>query len=193
LSSRFPNVKKYAIFWKDSTCRGDISLSFIYTLDEETGKFLWKYQTEKGMSHSLPLFADDKVFVGDDSGKIYAINAGNGDLAWKKSLPGAAVIHSSPAFDNGIIFVGTEDSIGPSSRPSSLRTNSLSSARISSIDLPITASVTNDAEALFTAQPWLSKPSTTTLPSSTRPSITMLSPHEGFWSPVVKSYFSRRP
>ena len=96
-----------------------ISAGFIYALDEDTGKFLWKYQTEKGISHSLPLFADDKVFVGDDSGHIYAIDASNGNLIWKKRLD-AEVIHSSPAFDNGIIFVGTEGSARSNALPSYL-------------------------------------------------------------------------
>jgi len=93
---------------------------FIYALDEKTGNFLWKYQTQKGIPYSLPLFADGKVFVGDNSGNVYAIGAANGGLIWKKYLEGAAVIHSSPAYDDGIIFIGTEDSIGASSKPSHL-------------------------------------------------------------------------
>src|SRR3989338_2694851 len=43
---------------------------YVYALDEGTGKFLWKYQTHKGVSYSLPLFADNKVFIGDDSGNV---------------------------------------------------------------------------------------------------------------------------
>ena len=92
---------------------------FVYALDENTGKFLWKYQTQKGVSHSLPLFADNKVFVGDDSGTIYALNADNGNLVWKKYLE-AEVIHSSPAFDKGFIFVGTEGSQKSNAMPSHL-------------------------------------------------------------------------
>src|SRR3989344_2925732 len=82
---------------------------YVYALDEGTGKFLWKYQTQKGVSHSLPLFADNKVFIGDDSGNVYALNADNGNLIWKKYLE-AEVIHSSPAYTNGMVFVGTEGS-----------------------------------------------------------------------------------
>src|SRR3989338_40805 len=81
---------------------------YVYALDESTGNFLWKYQTQRGVSHSLPLFADNKVFVGDDSGNIYVLNADNGNLIWKKYLENAEVIHSSPAYSNGVIFVGTE-------------------------------------------------------------------------------------
>lgn len=93
---------------------------YIYALDEKTGKFLWKYQTQKGVSHSLPLFANNKVFTGDDSGNIYALNADNGKLIWKKYLEDAEVIHSSPASSNGIIFVGTEGSQRNDAMPSHL-------------------------------------------------------------------------
>ncbi len=92
---------------------------YVYALDENTGKFLWKYQTQKGVSHSLPLLADNKVFVGDDSGSIYALDSATGKLAWKKQLD-AEVIHSSPAFDNEIIFVGTEGSQRSNTLPSYL-------------------------------------------------------------------------
>ncbi|MBI2546385.1 PQQ-binding-like beta-propeller repeat protein [Candidatus Woesearchaeota archaeon] len=93
---------------------------FVYALNENTGKFLWKYQTQKGVSHSLPLFADNKVFVGDDSGNIYALNADNGNLIWKKYLEYAEVVHSSPAYYNGVIFVGTEGSQRNNAMPSHL-------------------------------------------------------------------------
>ncbi|MBS3122266.1 PQQ-binding-like beta-propeller repeat protein [Candidatus Woesearchaeota archaeon] len=92
---------------------------YIYALDENNGNFLWKYQTQKGVSHSLPLFADNKVFVGDDSGNIYALNADNGNLIWKKYLE-AEVVHSSPAYYNGIIFIGTEGSQKNNAMPSHL-------------------------------------------------------------------------
>lgn len=92
---------------------------FVYALDESMGKFLWRYQTQKGVSHSLPLFAGNKVFVGDDSGNIYALNANNGNLIWKKYL-NAEVIHSSPAYSNGMVFVGTEGSQRSNAMPSHL-------------------------------------------------------------------------
>lgn len=93
---------------------------YVYALNENTGKFLWKYQTQKGVSHSLPLFADNWVFIGDDSGSIYALDADNGNLIWKKYLEDAEVIHSSPAYSNGRIFVGTEGSAKSNAMPSYL-------------------------------------------------------------------------
>ncbi|MBI3103516.1 PQQ-binding-like beta-propeller repeat protein [Candidatus Daviesbacteria bacterium] len=82
---------------------------FIYAFDEETGKLLWKYQTKKQISHSNPLFAEGKVFVGDESGTVYAIEANSGKLVWQKQLE-ALWIHSSPAYEQGVIYVGTETS-----------------------------------------------------------------------------------
>ena len=80
---------------------------FIYALDEVDGKLLWKYQTKEAITHSNPLFADGKVFVGDESGSIYAIDAASGKLVWQQQLE-AYQIHSSPAYDQGVIFIGTE-------------------------------------------------------------------------------------
>lgn len=93
---------------------------YVYALDENTGNFLWKYQTQKGVSHSLPLSTDNRVFIGDDSGTIYALDADNGNLIWKKYLEDAEVIHSSPAYSNGVVFVGTEGSQKSNAMPSHL-------------------------------------------------------------------------
>lgn len=85
----------------------NMSQGFIYALDENDGKFLWKYQTKKQITHSNPLFAEGKVFIGDESGSVYAIDAKEGKLIWQQQLE-AYQIHSSPAYDNGVIYVGTE-------------------------------------------------------------------------------------
>jgi outer membrane protein assembly factor BamB len=98
----------FAVF-NDNSLLKNMSQGFIYALDEKTGDFLWKYQTQKPISHSNPLFESDKIFVGDDSATLYALNSKTGKLIWKKFLD-AEVIHSSPAFYKGIVFVGTEGS-----------------------------------------------------------------------------------
>jgi len=92
----------------DNSLMADMTTGFIYALYENTGEFLWRYQTEKEITHSLPLWVEGKVFVGDDSGHLYAIDGKTGSLVWKKYLDEAEVIHSSPAFYEGMIFVGTE-------------------------------------------------------------------------------------
>ena len=97
----------------------DLPPGFIYALNKNTGEFLWKYKTQAGISHSLPLFAENKVFVGDDSGTIYALDT-VGNLIWKKYLENSEVIHSSPAFSDGVIFIGTEGSARSNAMPSHL-------------------------------------------------------------------------
>jgi len=95
---------------------------FIYALDEAEGNLLWKYQTKKQITHSNPLFAESKVFVGDESGSVYAIEAKTGKLVWQQQLE-AYQIHSSPAYEGGVIYIGTEtadDSGGRSDRGSYL-------------------------------------------------------------------------
>ncbi|HLD43749.1 MAG TPA: PQQ-binding-like beta-propeller repeat protein [Candidatus Nanoarchaeia archaeon] len=98
----------------------NLPAGFVYALDAGTGEFLWKYQTQKGISHSLPLFAENKLFVGDDSGTIYALDEAHGNLIWKKYLEDAEVVHSSPAYSDGKIFVGTEGSQRSNANPSHL-------------------------------------------------------------------------
>ena len=87
----------------------NMSEGFIYALDENDGRFLWKYQTQKQISHPSPVLAEGKVFIGDESGAIYAIETNTGNLVWKRQLE-ALWIHSSPAYKLGIIYVGTETS-----------------------------------------------------------------------------------
>lgn len=91
----------------------------IYALLSENGKLLWQTETDKSISHSQPLFAQGKIFIGDDSGKIYAFSAENGKLIWKTPLE-AEVIHSSPAFYQDRIYVGTEGSQLTNEQPSSI-------------------------------------------------------------------------
>lgn len=98
---------KIFITINDSSLMKTMIKGLIYAFNEETGEFLWKYQTQKPITHSMPLFVGGKVFIGDDSGHLYAINAGNGELIWKTFLD-AEQIHSSPAHDKGVIFVGSE-------------------------------------------------------------------------------------
>lgn len=80
----------------------------VYALEAETGNFLWKTQIAKDPSHSLPLVVENKVFVGDDSGTLNALDIATGKILWQKKLVGDGVIHSSPAYANGLVFIGTE-------------------------------------------------------------------------------------
>ncbi len=105
----------------------------VYGLESETGKFLWKTQIAADPSHSLPLAAEGKIFIGDDSGTLNALDAATGKILWQKKLVGDGEIHSSPAYANGLVFVGTEGDARytPAPRnPSSLFALSLSKGEI---------------------------------------------------------------
>jgi outer membrane protein assembly factor BamB len=85
-----------------------MKVGYVYALEVETGKFLWKTQITKDPSHSLPLVTEGKLFVGDDSGTLNALDAASGKILWQKKLVGEGEIHSSPAYANGLVFIGTE-------------------------------------------------------------------------------------
>ncbi len=93
---------------------------YIYSIEAKTGKFLWKSKLQSSISHSFPLVYENKVFIGDDSGRVYAINSKNGEIIWQKYLESAEVIHSSPAFSGGLIYIGTEGSSRSNRNPSYL-------------------------------------------------------------------------
>lgn len=84
----------------------------IIALDLRTGNLAWRYKTASAFSHSLPLIVNSTVLVGDDTGFIYALEENSGQEIWKKDLQ-TKEIHSSPAFGEGLIFIGTEGNFDP--------------------------------------------------------------------------------
>lgn len=85
-----------------------MSIGYIYALNSETGQFLWKYQTQSSISHSKPLIAQNKIFIGDDAGFLYAISASDGNLVWQTKVVNDGEIHASPAYADGKVFITTE-------------------------------------------------------------------------------------
>lgn len=85
-----------------------MSVGHIYALKAETGEFLWKRQTQGSISHSKPLIAQNKIFIGDDAGYLSAISVNDGSLIWEKKVVNDGVIHASPAFADGKVFITTE-------------------------------------------------------------------------------------
>ncbi|MEW6070019.1 MAG: PQQ-binding-like beta-propeller repeat protein, partial [Candidatus Thermoplasmatota archaeon] len=71
-----------------------------------TNNLLWSYQTA-GPVYSSPAIADRKVFFGSNDGKIYCLNADNGELVWEYTTGGA--VKSSPAVSEGMVFIGSDD------------------------------------------------------------------------------------
>lgn len=86
----------------------EMSAGFVYALSQNKGEFLWKYQTKEPISHSLPLFYDNKIFIGDDSATIYSLSADDGSLIWQKQLEADGDIHASPAHADSLVIITTE-------------------------------------------------------------------------------------
>ncbi len=61
-------------------------------------------------SKSSPAVDEDLVFIGSDTGKLYAFFRENGTEAWSfQSRPSKNGIHGSPAFDGERVYIGAYD------------------------------------------------------------------------------------
>jgi outer membrane protein assembly factor BamB len=76
------------------------------TLGIPQGKAKWRVQLG-GSSKSIPAVAEDKVYVGANDGKLYAVNAKTGTLLWTVTTKGEII--SSPLVYGGLICFGSGD------------------------------------------------------------------------------------
>lgn len=83
-----------AFFCLDGTLSGDIS---------KTG-ILWKID-ELGVGRSTPLMIDDRLYVVDDQGKMFILNAETGERIARKPL--GTTMRSSPLYADGKIYAIT--------------------------------------------------------------------------------------
>lgn len=78
----------------------------LYAINTETGKLIWKYQTDGGIV-SRPAIADDFIFIGSEDNRLHVISARTGALAWAYYTKGP--IRSSPLVAHGHVFIGSDD------------------------------------------------------------------------------------
>ena len=80
-------------------------------LDLKTGELVWKFETghtnEEFFMSSTPATAGDRVFVGGLDGVVYALDAGSGQLLWKRALGGR--ISTSMLFAGGSLYAGSSN------------------------------------------------------------------------------------
>lgn len=76
---------------------------FCYNL--RRGKMEW--QKELGSSRSSPVVFRDKIFLGTETGKLYALEKNEGEPIWQFKKEGK--ILSSPAYSEGLVFFGLDD------------------------------------------------------------------------------------
>lgn len=55
---------------------------------------------------ATPALWSDNVYAGSSSGELVSLQAGTGELRWRKKI---GAVNSRPAMDGGLMYVGTED------------------------------------------------------------------------------------
>ena len=78
----------------------------LYAVSAESGKLIWKYQTEGGIV-SRPAVMGDSVFVGSEDHRLHVVSARSGSLQWTYYTKGP--VRSSPFLAHGHIFIGSDD------------------------------------------------------------------------------------
>ncbi|MCW4016155.1 MAG: PQQ-binding-like beta-propeller repeat protein [Candidatus Bathyarchaeota archaeon] len=87
----------------------------VYCLDAESGEVKWKTKTD-GVITSSPSVVDGAVYIvsqESSSGGLYKLDANNGNVIWKKSIPyqvlfmGGTDVHASPTVAEGMVFASS--------------------------------------------------------------------------------------
>ncbi len=81
---------------------------YLYALDTETGKELWKFKSGGCAGNHHPVVVGDVVFFGSYDGYLYALNKKTGKLLWKFKTNDKVV--SAVEHFNGKIVFGSRDS-----------------------------------------------------------------------------------
>jgi len=76
-------------------------------LDAQTGKLLWRFQTQGKEIPAPPTVADGMVYFGSTDGNVYAVNADNGAQLWQ--FPTDGTILGSPTVDTGVVYAGSDN------------------------------------------------------------------------------------
>jgi len=80
----------------------------IYSLNIETGKIIWKFRMNKGLTDARAVENEGIIYLGSFDTNIYAIDAGTGKEIWRFRAGGR--IYGSCAIDKGRVYFGSEDS-----------------------------------------------------------------------------------
>jgi len=94
----------------------------VYAFDVVTGKKVWQadlsdIQSERSFWDSRvsaliaggPIAGLNKIFLGSESGKVFALDAQTGDLVWQADIKGEVI--TPPAIDSGILIVNSASGI----------------------------------------------------------------------------------
>lgn len=92
-----------SVYHTDGTTGGGKLLAY----DLESGTQQWEYDVGATWKFA-PLIAESRVFFGGRSGTIRALDVTDGTLVWEDD-PGSGWIETSPAFADGVVYVGNTD------------------------------------------------------------------------------------
>jgi outer membrane protein assembly factor BamB len=83
----------------------------VYALNTESGALRWVYPREGNMDSIVSglVVALDKIFFNCSDGKVYALDAFTGDFLWEFATESEDKIWSTPAYDDGTLYVGSFD------------------------------------------------------------------------------------
>jgi len=94
----------------------------VIAFDQKTGKELWQVDlsdvnNERSFWDSRvsallaggPAAGLNKVFIGSESGKLYALDAQTGELSWEANIKGEVL--NAPAIDSGVVVVNSASGI----------------------------------------------------------------------------------
>ncbi|MGC3946897.1 MAG: PQQ-binding-like beta-propeller repeat protein [Chryseolinea sp.] len=130
------SVKQPAVLWTYSSGAAIISSPVIdnglvyfgsedstwYALESATGKVKWKLRTNAPI-RSSPVISGDRIFLTGGNGVLACANKATGAIVWRivfdqtalfmaeRSYDFADYYHSSPTIDDGVIYLGTGNSV----------------------------------------------------------------------------------
>jgi outer membrane protein assembly factor BamB len=78
---------------------------YLHCLDAETGKKYWEHDFLAGIRGS-PLWADGKVYLGDDNGSLWVFQHGK-EKAEPRKIDMDDWIGTTPVFSNGVLYIVT--------------------------------------------------------------------------------------
>lgn len=95
-----PVVHDGIVYWADW-------MGGVYAVAAESGEKKWHVTFERGFTSSLTL-ADERLYLGDRDGRVYALDPANGEVLWDKRLDenSLAQVWSSPVVAEGVLLVG---------------------------------------------------------------------------------------
>ncbi|HZS18972.1 MAG TPA: PQQ-binding-like beta-propeller repeat protein [Candidatus Udaeobacter sp.] len=78
----------------------------LYAFDAVTGDTLWTATTSDWVQTS-PAVNNGVVYIANNSGNVYAYNAGTGGLVWQSPVSPGFLFGSSPTIANGVLYIAS--------------------------------------------------------------------------------------